>query len=162
MKKTAIAILVTLGLGSAAYAYGGGHGGMGFNGPCGKHHKNETMKIVKQLDLSSDQKAALKKIRMEQRSLKKENKQAMRKGMRKNMKQHKGMMQTDLSAFMSADHFDKNAFKAQMEKKFEARRSMMEEKRAKMLEMRTAKMEKIFNILTPEQRLKWIELSQKN
>ena len=48
-------------------------------------------------------------------------------------------MKPDMSQFMTADHFDKEAFKEQMNQKFEAKRAMMEGKKAAMLERRADK-----------------------
>lgn len=151
MKKTALAILLTLGLGTvAAIACGGpGH-------HKGGKHKDQMMKVVKQLDLTSDQKSALKTLR---KANKAERKTKM-KAMKENRKQMRESMKPDMSQFMTADSFDKEAFKTQMNQKFEAKRQMMEGKKAAMLEKRATNMEKVFNILTPEQRIKWIELSK--
>lgn len=163
MKKTTIALLLTLGLGTATlFAYGGPDGAQGehckyHKGGNFKHHKGERMmQMIRQLDLSDAQKAQLKQM--------KEASKAERKSLREQRKAHRQAMQEsmrpDMGQFISADKFDKEAFKTQMNQRFEARRSMMEQKRATMLERRADKMEKIFNILTPEQRIKWIELSK--
>jgi len=153
MKKTAIALLVTLGLGTALFAFGpGGH-------KCGHSVGKQNMelfKLVRKLDLTNEQKTALKSIRESQRSQMKDKRKSFKKERRSMM----GQMKPDMNAFMSADHFDKEAFKQTMTKKFETRRKTMESKRAAMLENRAAGMEKVFNILTPEQRIKWIELSK--
>lgn len=151
MKKTALAILLTLGLGTATAMACGGPG----HYKDGKH-KDGMMKMLKQLDLTSDQKSALKTLR----EANKAERKAKMQEMKENRKQMRASMRPDMSGFMTADTFDKEAFKAQMTQKFEARRQMMESKKATMLEKRAANMEKIFNILTPEQRIKWIELSK--
>lgn len=151
MKKTALAILLTLGLGTATVMACGGPG----HHKVGKY-KDRMMKVVKQLDLTSDQKSALKKLREANKAERKAKMQAMKE----NRKQMRASMKPDMSQFMTANHFDKEAFKDQMNEKFEAKRKMMEGKKAAMLEKRADNMEKVFNILTPEQRIKWIELSK--
>lgn len=147
MKKVTTAVLLTLGISTALLACPGG----------GKKFGGEGMKqIMKQLDLSTEQKGALKDLR----ESRKEMMQA-KKEHRKNMRQQ---MKPDMSKFMTANSFDKEAFKKEMQKKFEAKRAMREQRQASMMEVRADHMEKMFNILTPEQRIKWIELSkeQKN
>lgn len=153
MKKTAITLLITLGLGTALFAFGPGGGKCG--GPFGER-KGGMFTTMKQLDLSSEQRDAMKEI-MKSR---KNEMQAKRKEMQENRKEMMQGMRPDLSTFMTADKFDKVAFKAHMEQKFEAKRKMMQTKKDEMLEKRATGMEKMFNILTPEQRTKWIELSK--
>ena len=153
MKKTAIALLVTLGLGTTLFAFGPfGHKGGPF---AGKQHM-ELFKLVKKLDLTSEQETALKLVRESQRAYMREKIEAFKKDRGDMMRQ----MRPDMNLFMSADSFDKVAFKQEMKKKFEARRKVMETKGTEMLENRASGMEKVFNILTPEQRIKWIELSK--
>lgn len=179
MKKTTLVVLLTLGLGTASLlAYGGPDGQKGEN--CKyhedgqyknhkskdgefKHHRGDRMmNIVSQLDLTDTQKNELKVMRdaaKSERKVKREERKANRENMQ-------GTMKPDMAQFMTAEKFDKDAFKVQMTQKLEARHAMMEEKRAgmlerraDMLERRADRMEKVFNILTPEQRIKWIELS---
>ncbi len=151
MKKTTLAILLTLGLGTATLLACGGP-----KGHKGGDRGDRMMKMVKQLDLNATQKSELKAMReaaKAERKIKREERKANRKNMQ-------GQMKPDMGQFMTADHFDKEAFKAQMNQNFEAKRAMMEGKKATMLERRADKMEKVFNVLTPEQRIKWIELSK--
>ncbi len=155
MKKTAIALLVTLGLGTTLFAFGPfGHKG----GPFGGKHNMKTFKLVKELDLTKEQETVLKSVKESQRAKIREGWKAFKKD-RGNMSKP---MQSDMNLYMSADNFDKEAFKEEMKKKFEARRKVMETRGADMLENRASSMEKVFNILTPEQRIKWIELSKEN
>jgi len=151
MKKTTLAILLTLGLGTATLLACGGPGHHK-----GGKHKDGMMKMVKQLDLTSDQKSALKTMRKANKAERKAKMQAMKE----NRKQMRTSMRPDMSQFMTADSFDKEAFKTQMNEKIEAKRAMMEGKKVAMLEKRATNMEKVFNVLTPEQRIKWIELSK--
>jgi len=153
MKKKTIALLVTLGLGTTLFAFGPeGHRG----GPFAGGQPMEMFKLVRTLDLTSEQKTELKSVKKSQKAQMQEKREAFKIGRESMMKQ----MKPDMSLFMSADNFDKEAFKQEMKKKFEARRKVMETKGAEMLENRASSMEKVFNILTPEQRIKWIELSK--
>ncbi len=153
MTKTTIALLVTLGLGSTLFAFGpGGH----CKGSFAEGPRADTFKLVRKLDLTSEQKTALKSVKESHRS----QMQKKRKTFKKDRKSMRGQMKPDMNLFMSADSFDKESFKQEMTKKFEARRKVMEIKKVEMLESRASGMEKVFNILTPEQRIKWIELSK--
>ena len=154
MKKTVIAALLTLGLGTALFASGSGDRNCGHK----SMHKTQMMQVIKQLDLTSDQKKAIKEIRKAQ----KEQRKATRASKKKNRAEMRAAMKPDLATFMTATTFNKTAFKAEMTKKFEQREQMRQQKRVAMLEQRAENMEKIFNILTPEQRNKWIQLSQTN
>jgi len=152
MKKTTIAILVTLGLGTAtllACPAGG-------NDQRGGAHKNGMQKIMKQLDPSDEQRAQLQTLKESRQNMM----QAKRTSCKENRKSMRGQMKPDMTKFMTANTFDKDAFKQEMHKKFEAKRAMMENKKTTMMEYRANNMEKMFNILTPEQRIKWIELSK--
>ncbi len=154
MTKTTIAVLVTLGLGTVTLLACGGPGHKG--GPFGD--RGGMFKVMKQLDLTDEQKDKMKVLKVERKS--------QMKAKFKEMKEMRGSMMSgmkpELSAFMTADSFNKEAFKSQVEKKFEAKRKMMASKKDEMLEKRAVGMEKVFNILTPEQRVKWIELSKTN
>ncbi len=152
MKKLTTAALLTLGLGTALFACPAGG-----NDQRGGEHKNGMQKIMKQLDLSSEQREQLKTLKESRKNMM----QAKRKSCKEDRKAMKGQMKPDMSKFMTANTFDKDAFKQEMHKKFEAKRAMMETKKTTMMEYRANNMEKMFNILTPEQRIKWIELSKK-
>ena len=154
MKKRAIiTLLVTLGLGTTLFAFGPfGHKG----GPFAGQQHIEIFKLVNELDLSSEQETELKLIKKSQRAQMREKMEAFRAEREDMMKQ----MKPDMDLFMSSDSFDKVAFKEEMKKKFEERRKVMQTRGAEMLENRASGMEKVFNILTPEQRIKWIELSK--
>ncbi len=119
-------------------------------------HKRPMFQVMKQLDLTQEQKKAIQEIRKSQRAERKARKEKMKE----NRMAMRHMMKPDLSKFMSSTAFDKVAFKVEMNRKFEQREERMEKKRAAILEKRAENMEKIFNILTPEQRNKWIQLSQ--
>jgi len=151
MKKLTTAVLLTLGLGTALFACSADG--------CEKRggaYKNRMHKVIKQLDLSDAQKEQMKDLKESRKVAMKEK----RKEFRENRKAMRAQMKPDMSTFMTANTFDKVAFKQEMQKKFEARHAMKESRKDAMLESRADNMEKIFNILTPEQRIKWIELSK--
>ena len=111
----------------------------------GHHHEMKMgKKMFSQLDLTREQKSQIKDIMREARDEMREKRSP------------KGMM-PDASEFMSKDSFDKAAFI----KVHKAKMAQMEKQRDAMLEKRAENFEKIFNILTPEQREKFIELSKK-
>lgn len=150
MKKRVITVIAALGLGSALMA--SGHG----MHAC-KHHKERSSiyNTIEQLDLTEAQKKELQALREMQREERKASRKAMKEqrvGKQKRM---------DLGQFMSTEKFDKEGFKEAMKERMQQRAEMREKRREAMIEKRAERMEKIFHILTPEQREKWIQLSQK-
>lgn len=156
MKKTTIALLATLGLSTALFAFGPGGHKCG-HGPFGAEHRGGLFKLVKQLDLTSEQKDTLKALKKSRKDMM----QAKREEMKEKRQEMHQQNRPDMSTFMSAKSFDKEAFKAEVNKKIEAMHKKMEAKKDDMLEKRAEMMQKIFNVLTPEQRVKLIELSKK-
>ena len=159
MKKTTIALLLTLGLGTSALMAQGGPGGEcgGFEGK-GHRGGGQMFQMLKQLDLTADQKSQLKELKTQQRA-------QMRKQFKKMHKSSNSMGaegKANMSSFMTADSFDKEAFKQQASTKMESKHQNFESKKSEMLEKRAENMKKIFDILTPEQRTKWIELTKEN
>ena len=152
MKKLTTVVLLTLGLGTALFACPSG-GNKQRGGP----DKNGMQQIMKQLDLSAEQNDQLKTLRESRKDMM----QAKRKEFKENRKAMRGQMKPDMSTFMTANSFDKEAFKQEMKKKHDAKRAIRESRKASMLDSRADNMEKMFNILTPEQRIKWIELFKK-
>jgi protein CpxP len=150
MKKTAITIIAALGLSSALMA--SGHG----MHAC-KHHKERSTiyQTIQQLDLTEVQKKELQALRETQRAERKASRKALKE------KRTGKQQRMDLGKFMSAEKFDKEAFKAAMNERMQQRDEMREKRLEAMIEKRAEKMEKFFSILTPEQREKWIQLSQK-
>ena len=150
MKKRVITIIAALGLGSALMA--SGHG----MHAC-KHHKERSTiyNTIQQLDLTEAQKKELQALREMQREERKVSRKAMKE---KGTLKQRGV---ELSRFMSAEKFDKEAFKRVMKERMQQRAEMREKRREAMIEKRAERMEKFFAILTPEQREKWIQLSQK-
>jgi Spy/CpxP family protein refolding chaperone len=120
-------------------------------------NKGFMRQMARQLDLTSDQRQKIRDIFNEERKAKKAERKAHR-GERKK----RGGVFGDLNpeTFMSADHFDKKAFTKAVQKQADDRKAERAAKRKSRVEQRAAFMEKIFNILTPEQRVKWIELAK--
>jgi len=104
----------------------------------GKHHRggHHFKKIMKQLDLTSEQKSALKALKKQKRETMKANREAM-----------KTEKKAVLANAVTANGFDKNAF-------IEGARAGFEKK----IVMKADHMESMMNILTPEQRTKFVEL----
>ena len=100
----------------------------------GKHQKIQ--KIMKQLDLTSEQKTALK---------------ANRKSMRESMKAKRNEMRKahNISQFITVDGVDRKAMIAQVTKKATT-----------MANMRADMFDKTLKILTPKQRTKFVTLLQ--
>jgi Spy/CpxP family protein refolding chaperone len=111
----------------------------------------------RQLDLTKDQRQKIRDVFKAERQAKRTE----RKAKRGERKKRGGMFgQLNPEAFMSADHFDKSAFEKAVQDQAARRKADREAKRQSRLKQRAEFLEKIFNILTPEQRVKWIELSK--
>ena len=95
--------------------------------------------IFQQLDLTAEQQSAMKENRKEMRAQMKERRA------QKNAKRGMG----DMSEFVSANGFDKQSFIDISMQKAQSR-----------IEMRADRFEKTMNILTPEQRVKFVTLLQ--
>lgn len=108
---------------------------------CQKKKENRAgmKEIFQQLNLTAEQKSAMKENRKEMHTQMKE-KRSQRDGKR-------GM--GNMSEFVSANGFDKEAFIAKSTQKVQTR-----------IEMRADRFEKTMNILTPEQRVKLVTLLQ--
>jgi len=113
--------------------------------------------LLKQVNLTAEQKKEFKALRTSRKAMREEYKEAS-KNKRKSMMKN---MQMNMATFMTAKTFDKMAFKEVMKKRFEVMRKVMEKRKEAMMERRANDMEKVFNILSVEQRVKLIELSQK-
>lgn len=123
-----------------------------------KHHDKEAREpdrlfkqIRAELDLTTAQKKQIKSIFVKQKEMMKNERQAMR---------NKRFM-PDASQFMTAEKFDKEAFKKVMKEQRDQKEQRIQEKAENRLNQRADTLEKIFAILTPEQRTKFIALSQK-
>lgn len=115
-------------------------------------HPYQILKQIRsELDLTKEQKKQIKSVISEQKKMMKKERQAM--------KQKREM--PDASQFMTASKFDKEAFKKSMQERRSQRAMMMQQKSEERLNKRAEVLEKIFAILTPEQRTKLIALSQK-
>ena len=104
-----------------------------------KDKRADMKEIFQQLDLTAEQQSAMKENRKEMRSLMKE----------KRAQRHPKRGMADMSKFVSANGFDKEAFIAEATQKEESK-----------IEMRADRFEKTMNILTPEQRVKFVTLLQ--
>ncbi len=165
-------------------------GNKGMHKGQGRHGRHGGMqKIMSQLDLSDAQRQQIRQIMQESRAGMQGQgmgrKQGMNNGMGQGMYQgqgkgmnqgqgqkmgkqgHKGMRGAhqrqgiDASKFMTKDSFDKEAFKKAKMEKWAQQDEMRKQRRAARLDRMADRMEKIFKVLTPEQREKLIELSQK-
>ncbi|HHH19098.1 MAG TPA: periplasmic heavy metal sensor [Campylobacterales bacterium] len=107
----------------------------------GKHHKRggHFAKIMKQLDLTDEQKKQLKALRDEKREDRKAKHEAMKKE-----------RNTVLANAITTKGFDKAQFIKDTTAKAEAK-----------IAQKAENMEKMFAILTPEQRTKFVELLNK-
>ncbi len=104
-----------------------------------KHNRSEMKEIFQQLDLSAEQKTALKSQR-----------KVMREQMKdKRSKRHAKRGMANMSGFVSAEGFDKEAFIAKATEKSQT-----------MIAMRANMFEQKMNILTEEQRVKLVRLLQ--
>ena len=117
-------------------AEGNMHRGMHGKKMMQERHHHMMKKMMAQLDLSGTQKQKIREIMLEGRQA---------------MKQKHMRPEMDFSQFMSKERFDKEAFKKTMQQKWEANRQGR-------LAMMSDRIAKIFEILTPEQREKLIEL----
>ncbi|MEN8727546.1 MAG: Spy/CpxP family protein refolding chaperone [Sulfurovum sp.] len=104
-----------------------------------KYNRGEMKEIFKKLDLTAEQKSVMQSNRKEIR--------AQRQAKRAEMHAKRGM--ANMSEFVSANGFDKQAFIAKATQKSKT-----------MIEIRADKFEKTMNILTPEQRVKFVTLLQ--
>jgi len=113
----------------------------------------ELRTLFRSLNLTETQRAEIKTALKEQRQ---QNKVAQ-KGLKQGSKQSKRIVPT---AFMSVEKFDKEAFMKSVKERQAQRRAAFEAKMDQKLAQRAALIEKIFAVLTPEQREKWIEAAQ--
>ncbi|HHD72970.1 MAG TPA: hypothetical protein ENK77_03045 [Epsilonproteobacteria bacterium] len=129
------------------YEMRGTEGSMQGRGMHGQKMKHNGMikQLMSQLDLSDTQKEKIREIKRESRQA---------------MKQRNRKPEMDFGQFMSKDRFDKEAFKKTMQQKWEARDKIRQAKREIRLTMMSDRMAKIFDVLTPEQREKLIELKK--
>ena len=104
-----------------------------------KDNRADVKEIFQELDLTAEQQSAMK-----------ENRKEMRAQMKDRRSQRDGKRGMDnMSEFVSANGFDKEAFIAKATEKAQSR-----------IEMRADRFEKTMNILTPEQRVKFVTLLQ--
>ena len=147
MKKTFIVTTAVLGLSSALFAFGAG-------GMCTKKDGMGMKMIMKQLDLSSEQKTQLKALKESN----KEERKANREVMKEKRKAHQELRKEMLAKYMSAEGFDKAGFVTAAKAKAAERQAQMKEKMEARLTQKVDKLEKVSAILAPEQRVKWVKL----
>lgn len=144
-KMVLMAAALPLVLGSAsAWAFGGkGHhkGGHDFGGKCGM---GMDKRVLRQLDLTDEQKSQFKQLREDARN----NRKGKSEEMFAKMQSHR----QDIQQLILADTFDENAAQELAERMVDAQT----EKRVKMLEQQ----HKAMSILTAEQKVKLQELQQ--
>ncbi|GEM_PF-2233426 len=138
-------------------------------------------RMQKQLDLTPEQQQKIQAIMSDywqqmQSQMHKKRGQGMGQGMGKGMQargmkgqgrgmgmqgQGKGMKRRmPLASVLGAEQFDKAAFVKMMEQRWAKKDARRMEHRRVMLEHLSAAMEKVHDVLTPEQRKKLLELSQ--
>ena len=188
---TVAVVVLGLGTAVFANGMGGEHRGMrGGDGECGGMKQHRTMKlhkgmgehrgmqgkmnknrhatqnrmfaIINKLNLTDEQKAKIKDIRKSKRANQKAyklEKKAYKLQRRAAKIRKMGVM--DLSKFMTVDKFDKEAFRAILTKKAEARKAKIQEMKTARINAKVDNMEKVFNLLTPEQRVELIEKSKR-
>ncbi len=121
------------------------------------HRRGFMRRMGRELNLTSEQRRQFRELFKAERKAREAERRVQRRHGKK-----RGSMFGSLNpeTFMSADHFDKDAYVKAVEKQAQQRRTERRDRRRSRLEHRAAFMEKIFNILTPEQRVKWIELAK--
>ena len=168
MKKILLVTAVVLGLSSGAYAFNHtqeqcGNGNHTFMDQEKMHIEHRykgfkkrhpilalLRKDMRELDLTYKQRRKIRAIMLEKR----EQMRALRA--------EKGQKpQINLSNFMNSAEFDKEAFKVELEKIRITRMAENSKLRGQRIEIVADAFSKIFDILTPEQREKLIQLSKK-
>jgi len=131
-------------------AHGGHHGR---HSKLHKPHRGNGIirQVMRELDLTQDQKNQIREII-------KSNKKA-----RLSAKKHKKLRRPsiDVSKFMTTDSFDKYAYIKELQRLSAKRIAAKQAQKVKRMERRADRMAKIFEVLTPEQRAKLIQLSSK-
>jgi Spy/CpxP family protein refolding chaperone len=120
-------------------------------------------RILGELDLTPTQRRQIRLVLLEEKKERLEKRiDAIKAGKRVRHLRRKRMSKPDLSRFMDRERFDKEAFKKAMIERWREEDEFRRQRRAARLERVADRMEKIFRILTPEQREKLIELNRKN
>lgn len=147
-KKLMIATLsLPLFLGSVAYA-DGSHGEKEHHGKKGPMACEDDMSLMRQLNLSDEQKNEMKAMRSAGREEMKANFEKHGEAMMKERKAQQEQMQK----IVMADKFDKGAAEKLAQK--------MSEKHTEMLVNKLEREHKLINILTPEQKAEYAKLKQ--
>jgi Spy/CpxP family protein refolding chaperone len=114
------------------------------------------VKIVCWWRNSKEQKQKIRQLAKEYRGVLKEKRKDL-------IKKYKGLppIRLDASKFMSKEKFYSKAFEELIQERWKRQDERLREWRNIQLKALTDTVEKIFKVLTPKQRQKWIELSQK-
>ena len=160
MKRVILASAVVVALTATIYAhpYGGCKEDRGYYMQHKMHkgfnHRNSVMRIFKhirkELNLTKEQRIKIREVMQEKR----EKLRALRATVGKRYRM-------DISSFMSGTKFDKSAFRAEMERVRASRMERNIKLRDKRLDIIADSFSKIFDILTPSQREKLIQLSKR-
>jgi len=175
--KTKVIVLALAGLGMTAALMANGprggwddqRGGSGMHQGDRQHGMQRrggsqgfARQMARQLDLTKDQRQKIRAIFRAERQGNKAERRAHRQQGKQGNRRPGLFGQLNPATFMSADNFDKDAFKKAVQEQEQQRKAARETRRTERLDQRADLMEKVFNILTPEQRVKWIELVKKN
>ncbi len=149
------------------------HVGMGYMHNSNGRGAPVMKKMMQDLNLSDEQRNKIREVMRESRGQMNNGGKGYRHGNlggqgkmnRQGIGMHKrerGMIKMDASKFMSANSFDKEAYKKSVQERWKKMDELRAKRREAKLNMMADRMEKIFNILTPAQREKLIELSNSN
>ena len=153
MKKVILGFLVLLGLSVLVFGFGGKKCYYG-----GK--KGGIFRAVYQLDLSDEQISKIKDIKGKSSDFKRKFRKDRREAKKNNQSKF-----SDASKYLSADGFDRNTFidlaTTKAKEKEEAKAKSRESFRTARINAKADNIEKIFEILTKEQRSELIILLEK-
>ena len=160
MKRVILATVAIIALSTTSFAHQNGECSE-YRGYFKQHKEHKRFKnrdsimklfklIRKELNLTKEQRLKIREVMQEKRAKLKELRATIDK-----------RYKMDLSSFMSSTNFDKSAFKAELERVRASRMERNIKLRDKRLEIIADSFGKIFDILTPTQREKLIQLSKR-
>ena len=156
MKKVILGFVVLLGLSTLVFGFGGGK-----QGYHGGYHKGGIFRTVYQLDLSDEQITKIEDIKKSKSS---DFKRKFRK-QRREAKKNKKSNFSDASKYLSADSFDRDTFielaTTKAKEREEAKAKSRESFRTTRINAKADNIQKIFDVLTKEQRSELIILLEK-
>jgi Spy/CpxP family protein refolding chaperone len=124
--------------------------------------RNMIKKIRKELKLTPGQQKEIKAIVGDYRQKVKEQKMRARMARKKENKIKRRSVSAEISHFITPQGFDKTAFRQALEQRWLQQEKRQAQQRKIRLDMMADTMEKIFAVLTPEQRQKLAELPGKS